>query len=144
LYVGSNEDPTGALLRVNTDANEGLYVIRATNLAQAVVESSDNKFPPTYPALQGHDDFVEHEVHAEPEFSGHDWHVSDPVKGLYFPATHAVQTLPLGHVVFVRSTPFNMLLYIAVVAASLRYSSTTNAPAMSPLMYLVPEKSRPK
>lgn len=38
LYVGRGEDPTAALLRVNTDANEGLLGIRVTNLAHAVLE----------------------------------------------------------------------------------------------------------
>jgi len=38
LYVGSGEDPTAALLRVDTDANLGVDRIRATNLAHAVLE----------------------------------------------------------------------------------------------------------
>jgi hypothetical protein len=54
--VGSDEDPTTGLARVATDANEGFHVIRATNLSQAVVEYGAIKFPPVYPALQGHAD----------------------------------------------------------------------------------------
>jgi hypothetical protein len=38
LYVGSGEDPTAALLRVDTDANLGVDRIRATNLTHAVLE----------------------------------------------------------------------------------------------------------
>jgi hypothetical protein len=38
-------DPMTTLLRVDTDAIEGLLV-RATNLAQAVVEYREMKFPP--------------------------------------------------------------------------------------------------
>ena len=44
LYVGTV--PTAALFLVDTDANEGLGV-RAMNLAQAVLEYGEMKFPPT-------------------------------------------------------------------------------------------------
>jgi hypothetical protein len=40
----------------NTDVNEIFDVIRLTNLAQAVREYGAIKFPPVYPALQGHAD----------------------------------------------------------------------------------------
>ncbi len=43
LYVG--RIPTPGLRRVDTDANDGVG-IRAMNLAQAVVEYGDMKFPP--------------------------------------------------------------------------------------------------
>ena len=46
LYVGRMADPRATLLRVNTDANDGLVSIRATNLSQAVVEYGPMKFPP--------------------------------------------------------------------------------------------------
>jgi hypothetical protein len=46
LYVGSVADPTAALLRVNTDANERFHVISATNLAQAVLEYGAIKLLP--------------------------------------------------------------------------------------------------
>jgi hypothetical protein len=53
-----------------------------------------------------------------------------PVVVLYFPVAHASQ---LVHDVSVMSCPAVMLAAIAVVASSLRYSSTTKAPAMFPL-----------
>jgi hypothetical protein len=39
-------DPMAALLRVETDANEGFQVMRLTNLVQAVVEYGAMRFPP--------------------------------------------------------------------------------------------------
>ena len=70
---------------------------------------------------------------------------------LYFPAGHAVHVLLLGpvypalhpsettavhafpgHVVSVRSTPPVISAAIAVIAASVMYSSTKKKPAMSP------------
>jgi hypothetical protein len=47
LYVGSNVDPRDALLRVNTDANEGFHIISEMNLEHAVLEYAEMKFPPT-------------------------------------------------------------------------------------------------
>ena len=38
LYTGRMADPTGALARVDTDANEGFAETRAKNLAQTVLE----------------------------------------------------------------------------------------------------------
>ena len=38
LYTGRMADPTGALARVDTDANEGFAATRAKNLAQTVLE----------------------------------------------------------------------------------------------------------
>ena len=56
---------------------------------------------------------------------------------LYLPATHVVhaefaEAVP-SSLVAVKSTPRTMALAIALVAFVLRYSSTTNTPAMSPL-----------
>jgi hypothetical protein len=51
-YVG--RDPTPALLRFNTVANDGVRVITAKKRAQAVVEYGAIKFRPVYPALHVH------------------------------------------------------------------------------------------
>jgi hypothetical protein len=45
LYVGTV--PTAAFRRVDTDANDGFHIISEMNLAQAVVEYGEMKFPPT-------------------------------------------------------------------------------------------------
>jgi hypothetical protein len=45
LYTGRMADPTGAMSRVNTDANEGLDVMRAKNLlVEEVLEKKDRRF----------------------------------------------------------------------------------------------------
>jgi hypothetical protein len=54
--------------------------------------------------------------------------------GLAYPAlqgTGILHSLPRGHVVSVRSTPFRIASVMAVVALGVRYSSTTNIPATS-------------
>ena len=50
-YVGISVDPIPGLLRVDTDANAGFHVIRATNLAQAVREYGEMKFALMNPLL---------------------------------------------------------------------------------------------
>ena len=50
LYTGNGLDPTGALSRVNKDANKGRAARRAINLAQAVLVSKKHdvlNFPAT-------------------------------------------------------------------------------------------------
>jgi hypothetical protein len=75
--------PILELTRVDTDANEGFHVMSATNREQAVSENDENKFPPTYPALQGHDDVIHApEFASEPEFAGHAVHVPELVASL--------------------------------------------------------------
>jgi len=54
---------------------------------------------------------------------------------LYVPAEHAVHAFPLGHVVSVRSTPLIMASVIAVMAATVKSSSTKKKPAMSAFKY---------
>jgi hypothetical protein len=52
-----------------------------------------------------------------------------------------VHAFPEGHVVSVRSTPAVISSAIAVIAASVMYSSTKKKPAMSPLKcFVVPVK----
>jgi hypothetical protein len=82
LYVGILTDPTPALLRVDTSANAGLGV-KAMNLAQAVTEYGDMKFPPPYPALHGQYG-VKHVMHEAPEFAGHAEQTAAPVALEYF------------------------------------------------------------
>jgi hypothetical protein len=45
LYVGIMADPRATPVRVDTDCNDRLG-IKAMNLAQAVTEYGDTKFPP--------------------------------------------------------------------------------------------------
>lgn len=80
LYVG--KVPTAGLRRVDTDANDG-FGVRAMNLAQAVTEYGDMKFPPPYPALHGQYG-VKHVMHEEPEFAGHAEQTAAPVALEYF------------------------------------------------------------
>ena len=86
-----------------------------------------------YPALQAATIHAALDVleAGEVEPAGHFIHSVLPVPLLYVPAAHAVHELPLGHVVFVRSTLFDMASTIAVVASMPRYSSTTKQPATS-------------
>jgi hypothetical protein len=72
-------------------------------------------------------------MQSAPLFSGHAVHDSLPLEVLYVPVAHAVHAFPVKHAVSVKSTPCSMVLVISVVAVWLRYSSTTKAPAMSPL-----------
>jgi hypothetical protein len=123
-------DPTGALARVDTDANEEFAATRAKNLPQTVLEYKERT-----------------------QFAGQALQAADPVNVLYLPATHAVhvppsgpvdpalqmhavkEVLPIGalEVSAVKSTPRTMRSAMAEVASVLRYSSTTKTPAMSPL-----------
>lgn len=97
-YVGILVDPIAALSRVDTDANEGLHVTRATNLAHAVIEKGEMKFVFTNPVLQ-----VQAVIAVLPafefEFCGQDTHaaVLDPVAALkYVPAVQPTQlALPI-------------------------------------------------
>lgn len=62
-------------------------------------------------------------------------HDAVPAVSLYLPPAHAVQLFPEGHVVSVKSTPFDMMVIISSVARSVIYSSTINSPAMLPWKY---------
>jgi hypothetical protein len=125
LYTGRMPDPSGALARVHTDANEGFAATRAKNLAQTVLEYKERT-----------------------QVAGQVVQAADPADALYLPATHAVHVPPSGpenpalqvhtvkealEVSAVTSTPRTMRSTIADVASVSRYSSTTKAPAMSPL-----------
>jgi hypothetical protein len=73
LYTGRMADPTGALARVDTDANEGFAATRAKNLAQTVLEYKERT-----------------------QVAGQTVQAADPVDVLYLPATHAVHVPPSG------------------------------------------------
>ncbi len=125
LYTGRMADPTGALARVDTDANEGVAATRAKNLAQTVLEYKERTqfaeqavqaadpidalyFPaahavhgppsgPEYPALQVQ--FAKAELPVgELEFDPQSVHGADPDDALYFPDTHAGHVPPSGPV----------------------------------------------
>jgi hypothetical protein len=100
---------------------------------------------PVYPALQAALRQAALDVLAVGEVkpAGHTVHCDVPVLFLYVPVAHAVHGFPEGHVVSVRSTPFNILLYISLAASVVSNSSTTNRPAMSPLKYLSGLKALP-
>jgi hypothetical protein len=66
-------DPTGALARVDTDANEGFAATRAKNLAQTVLEYKERT-----------------------QVAGQAVQAADPADALYLPATHAVHVPPSG------------------------------------------------
>jgi hypothetical protein len=75
LYMGRMVDPTGALSRVDMDANEGFAATRAKNLAQMVLEYKERT-----------------------QFAGQAVHAAVPVDALYLPASHAVHGPPFGPV----------------------------------------------
>jgi hypothetical protein len=60
-------DPTGALARVDTDANEEFAAMRAKNLAQTVLEYKERT-----------------------QFGGQAVQAADPVDAVYCPSKHAV------------------------------------------------------
>ena len=76
-------------------------------------------------------------VLGELEFAGHAVHDAVPDVSLYCAEAQAVHAFAAGHVVSVRSKPPVISAAIAVVASSVRYSSTKNNPAMSPLKYML-------
>jgi hypothetical protein len=73
LYTGRIADPTEALPRLDTDANEGPAATRAKNLAQ-----------------------MELEFRRGTQFVGQPLQLAGPVEALYLPATHAVHGPPSG------------------------------------------------
>jgi hypothetical protein len=84
-----------------------------------------------YPALQVQAVDAVHPTHEEQLFSGHAVHHGSKLELLYVAAAHAVQAFPVGHIVFVMSTPWYISSVIALVASVPRYSSTTKKPATS-------------
>jgi hypothetical protein len=63
--------------------------------------------------------------------AGHAVHDAVPDVPLYFAVSHAVHAFAAGHVVSVRSKPPVISAAIAVITASVMYSSTKKKPAMS-------------
>jgi hypothetical protein len=116
-----------------------------------------------FPAVEK--EFVGQAVHVEAptiiEYvpDPHSVHRAAPLDALYFPAAHSEQVPPSGpekpalqaqlvktelpagefEFVAVKSTPRTMASAIAEIAFVLRYSSTTNTPATSPLKYSLAE-----
>ena len=84
-----------------------------------------------YPALQVQSVNVVHPIQSAPLFSGHGVHHGSTLELLYVAAAHAVHAFPVGHIVFVMSTPWYISSVIALVASVPRYSSTTTKPATS-------------
>jgi len=83
-------DPTAALARVDTDANEGVAATRAKNLAQTVLEYKERT---QFAGQALHVEFAEAPTAVEYVPVPQSLQAADPVNALYFPATHAAHKI---------------------------------------------------